>query len=690
MLWRAAPLRRPARRILGRGIAMASVYTSEQIRNIALVGASAGKTTLADLLLHKTGVVPRRGKPHDGTSALDFTTEEKECRHTTSTKIVHFDHGGRHVNLLDTPGYPDYVGEAMAALAAVDVAVIVVDANGTLGFNARRLFKAARDLDLATFLLFNKMDGDQADFDKAVEHAIEVLGNDCHPVALPNGNGAAFKSVTSLLVPGADAKARAGLVECLVETDDQAMEKYLESGSIDDAEVERLYVKAVKGGHFVPMLCASGDKDVGVAEFLDHVVKYAPSPLDGAGRRLKTKNGEAPRRTQGGAATCAQVWKTVADPHVGKQSWLRVWSGTVKHEVPLVLERTGKPEKLANLMKLQGKNHDAIPQAIAGDLVVVAKVENLDTGDTLCDAAHVQALAPIDVPKGMVSLAVEPKNRNDDQKMSMGLRKLATEDPTFTEHRDPATHELVITGLTNLHLDTMVKRLKERFHIEVTTKPPRIALKETVLGRADGHYRHKKQTGGSGQFGEVYLNIEPRERGKGFEFVDDVVGGTIPRQFIPAVEKGIREALEHGVFAGYPVVDLAVHATDGKSHPVDSNETSFKIAGRMAFKDAFLKARPCLLEPIVDLVVEVPSTAMGDITGDLNSRRGRISGLDSLGNLQIIKAQIPLREILDYSTQLRSMTAGEGSYSFTISHYDVVPARIAQELAALYKPKEEE
>src|SRR5262245_55184450 len=292
MLWRAAPLRGPARRLLERRIAMASAYTSEQIRNIALVGASAGKTTLADLLLHKAGVVPRRGKPHDGTSALDFTQEEKECRHTTSTKIVHFEHGGRHVNLLDTPGYPDYVGEAMAALAAADVAVVVVDANGTLGFNARRLFKAARDLDLATFLLFNRMDGDQADFDKAVEHAIEVLGHDCHPVVMPDGNGAAFKSVKSLLVPGADPKARAGLGECLAETDDKAMEKYLESGSVDDAEVERLYVKAVKGGHFVPMLCASGDKDLGVTELLDHLVKYAPSPLDGAGRRLRAKAGE--------------------------------------------------------------------------------------------------------------------------------------------------------------------------------------------------------------------------------------------------------------------------------------------------------------------------------------------------------------------------------------------------------------
>jgi elongation factor G len=669
---------------------MSSAYTTDQIRNIALVGARAGKTTLADLLLFKTGVVNRRGKPMDGTSVLDWSAEEKEARHTTSSKLVHFPHGGQHVNLIDTPGYPDFVGEAMTVLAAVDTVLVMADANGALNFNARRLYKAARDAKLATFLVFNKTDADQANFEQAVEHARELLGHDIHPVFLPSGNGHAFKSVTPVLVPGGDAKARNELVESLVETDEKAMEKYLESGSIADAEVERLYAAAVKTGQVVPVLCISADKDLGVTELLDHLVKYAPSAAEAIGRRVRTKEGEPEQRTKAGDPTTAQVWKTLADPHVGKQSFIRIWSGTVKHEVPLTLERLGKPEKLANLFKPQGKQVEPIPQAVAGDIIGISKVENLETGDTLCDSAHVRALAPIDVPKGMVSLAVEPKNRNDDQKVSMGMRKLATEDLTFTEHRDPATHELVITGVSNLHLDTMVKRLKERFHLEVTTKPPRVPLKETVLGRAEGHYRHKKQTGGSGQFAEVFLKIEPKERGAGFEFSDEVTQGKIPRQFIPAVEKGIVAGLATGVFAGYPIVDVVARVYDGKHHEVDSNETSFRIAGWRAFKDAFQKAKPCLLEPIVDLVVEVPSTSMGDITGDLNSRRGRISGMDSVGNLQIIKAQIPLREILDYSTQLRSMTAGEGSYSFTFNHYDVVPARIAQELAALYKPKEEE
>lgn len=669
---------------------MPATFSTEKLRNIALVGASVGKTTLADLLLFKSGAVNRLGRPADGTSALDHTAEEKDVRHTTSAKLVHFPCGDAHVNLIDTPGYSDFVGEAMAALAAADAAVVAIDASGSIHFNARRLYQAARSLKLATFLVVNKVDVEQADVEKTRQVVHDLLGADCHPVNVPDASGASFTAVRSLLEPGAESPERSALVEALVETDDAAMEKYLESGSVADAEVERLYAAAVRSSQFVPVLFLSADKDIGVKELLDHLVKYAPSPAAAMGRAVVPAEGAPPRRTRVGEGTVAQVWKTIADPHVGKQSWLRIWSGTVQHEVPLTLTRTGKPEKLATLLKPNGKLVEPIGSAVAGDIIAVAKVENLETGDTLHDGAAEVKLAPIDVPRGMVSLAVEPKNRNEDQKMAMGLRRLATEDMTFTEVRDPETHELVITGISNLHLDTMVRRLKERFHVEVTTRPPRVALKETVVGRSEGHYRHKKQTGGSGQFAEVFLRVEPRERGSGFQFVDDVTQGKIPRQFIPAVEKGILAGLPTGVFAGYPIVDVCARVYDGKHHEVDSNETSFKIAAWRAFKDGFQKAKPCLLEPIVDLVIEVPSTSMGDITGDLNSRRGRIVGMDSVGSLQIIKAQVPLREILDYSTQLRSMTAGEGNYSYTFSHYDVVPGKIAQELAASYRPKEED
>jgi elongation factor G len=671
-------------------VAMAGSYSTEQIRNIALVGASAGKTTLADLLLFKAGVVSRQGRPADGTSALDWNSEEKEARHTHSAKLIHFDWKGCRVNLVDTPGYPDFVGEAMPALCAVDAAIVIADANGALNFNTRRLFQAARAHELATFLVFTRMDGDQADFRKAYEHARELLGHDLHAAVLPDGNGAKFHRLDSVLVPGGDASARADLIDSVVETDEKAMEQYLEKNTIDDAEFDRVYDAAVRRGQIVPVLCCSADKDIGVGEVLDHVVKRAPSPLQAAGRMIRVREGEAPRRTTSADPACAQVWKTVIDPHVGKQSWLRIWSGTMRPDTPLVLERLGKPERLANLQKQEGKSFESIPHAVAGDLVAVAKVEHLQTGDTLCDAARVVALKAIDAPKGMVSLAVDPKNRNDEQKLAESLRKLAAEDPTFVEHRDPATHEEVITGVSNLHLETLLKRLRDRWHVETVTRPPKVALKETILGRAEGHYRHKKQTGGSGQFAEVFLRIEPLERGSGFRFIDEVTQGKIPRQFIPAVEKGVAAGLPGGAFAGYPIVDVAVKPYDGKHHEVDSNETSFRIAGWRAFKDAFAKAKPVLLEPIVDLVVEVPAASMGDITGDLNGRRGRISGMDSLGNLQLIRAQIPLREILDYSTKLRSMTAGEGSYHYEFSHYDVVPTRIAAELAAAYKPKEEE
>jgi elongation factor G len=669
---------------------MAGAYTTEQIRNIALVGASVGKTTLADLLLFKAGVVSRRGRPADGSSALDFHQEEKEARHTHQTKLIHFPWKGCHVNLLDTPGYPDFVGESMAAMAAVDAVIVLADANGALNFNLRRLYQAARDHQLATFIAFSKMDGEQADFRKAYEHVRELLGHDIHAVFLPDASGPKFSKVDSVLVPGGDAAAKADLVESVVETDEKAMEKYLESNTLADDEFDRVYDNAVRTGQVVPVLCCSVEKDLGVTELLDHVVKHAPSPVTAMGRKIRGKEGEEARRTKPGDAACAQVWKTVADPHVGKQSWLRIWSGALKNDVPLTLERLGKPERLANLLKPQGKAIEPVTAAIAGDIIAVAKIEHLVTGDTLCDPAHPIALAVVDVPKGMVSLAIDPKNRNEEQKMAEALRKFAAEDLTFEEHRDPATHEQVITGVSNLHLETMVKRLRERYHVEVTTRPPRVPLKETVVGRSDGHYRHKKQTGGSGQFAEVYLKVEPKERGAGFEFSDEVTQGKIPRQFIPAIEKGIVAGLAGGCFAGYPIVDVVVRVFDGKHHDVDSNETSFRIAGWRAFKDGFLKAKPVLLEPIVDLVVEVPAHAMGDITGDLNSRRGRVSGVDSLGNLQVIKAQIPLREILDYSTKLRSMTAGEGSYTFTVSHYDPVPARVAAELAAAYKPKEDE
>jgi elongation factor G len=674
---------------------MAALKT-EQIRNIAVIGAGgAGKTSLVDALLFKAGTVSRQGKVDDGTSLSDYTAEEKEVKHSLHASLLSLEHKGAKVNLLDTPGYSDFVGEAGLALGAADMALVVVSAVTGINASTRRLYHTARDMRLPMVVVVNRLDSDQAHLEETLESIGSMFGTECCPILQPDAVGPGFSRLVSLLDAAEAAgmeEQRGALVDSLVETDEEAMERYLEEGEVSDEELRTLLHRAVIGCAFVPVVGCSVSADVGVAEILDLLVDVGPSPLEGPGRggRKGGPDGEEVRVKPGEwAAPCVQVFKTVSDPYVGKLSFVRVWGGEMQSDHPLTLARTGKDEKLQNLLSVQGKDTESIPAVMTGDLAAVAKVENLETGDTLYSGEAV-VLDPIQVPPPMVSLAIEPTSRGEEQKLSTALKKLAGEDLTFHVERDATTHELVVSGITNLHLETHLKRLKDQFGVEVQTRIPRVPLKETVMAAAEGHHRHKKQTGGAGQFGEVYLRIRPNERGQGFEFVDKVVGGSIPKNFLPAVEKGIRESLESGVFAGYPVVDVIVEVYDGKHHPVDSNETSFKAAGSRAFKDAFLKAKPCLLEPIVDLEVEVPASAMGDINGDLNSRRGRIQGMDSVGNLQIIKAQVPLKEIQTYSTDLRSMTAGEGSYTFTFSHYDVVPAKVAEEIRAGFKAKDED
>jgi len=666
-------------------------HSPDKIRNLAVVGAgAAGKTSLVDLFLFKAGATTRAGKVDDGSSLSDYTQEEKDVRHSLNTTLLSCEHQGCKLNLLDTPGYPDFVGEAQVALAAVDAVLIVVDASGNINAATRRLYQSAQAGGLPRFLLINKLDSDQAKPDETLQAAQEMLGSECISVFQPDGVGASFTAVNSLLDPSADEAARGALIESLVETDEEAMEKYLEEGEADASTVTSLYRNGVASGQVVPVLCCSVEKDAGVQEVLDHLVEFSPPAAIGRrGARKGAEDGDEIGVDVGHGETVAQVFKTVTDPYVGKLSFLRVWSGEVKGDTPLHLARTGKTEKLANLLRVQGKDTEGIPSISAGDLAAVAKVENLETSDTLYGASEVH-LKPVESPAPMAALAMDPATRADEQKLANALRKLAAEDLTFRVLRDPTTKELVVSGITNLHLDTMIKRLKERFGVGVVTRTPRVALKETINATAEGHHRHKKQTGGAGQFGEVYLKVSANARGEGFEFSDDTVGGSIPKNFMPAVEKGVRESLEEGVFAGYPVVDVKVSIYDGKHHPVDSNETSFRTAGKRAFKDAFLKAKPSLLEPIVEIEIEVPVTSMGDITGDLNTRRGRINGMDTIGALQIIRANIPLREIQGYSTDLRSMTAGEGSYTYTLADYDIVPAGVAKDIRALYEKQREE
>ncbi len=667
-------------------------HATEKLRTLAVIGSgSVGKTSLIDHWLHQAGVNSRLGRVADGTSFCDFTAEEKEARHTLHMKFVHFAQGEIRLQVVDTPGYGDFVGEAMSALAGVDSALLVLSGVGPLSITARHLYQRARELKLPVIVFVNKLDSEQSDLGAAVENCRTLLGSECVPMWGPQGKGAGLAKVTDWLNPlSVDSAERSTLIDRLVETDEKVMEKYLDQGTVSDEELRILYARALHSGTLVPILCGSVEKGVGVTELLEHLVQFAPSPLQAPGRG--GKQGDAAVMVKPGVVSglCAQIFKTLADPYVGKLSYCRIWSGTVLADTIVTVQRTGKTEKVAHLLRPQGKEHETVTSAGPGEILAIPKIEVLETCDTLCDANTAIVIDSVKVPTPMVSLAIESKNRQDEQKLSTGLRKLTGEDLTFVAERNASTHELVLTGMTNLHLEKMIKRLKDRFHIELETRPPRVPYKETVQVNAEGHHRHKKQTGGSGQFGEVYLRVAPNERGQGFEFVDDTFGGSIPRNFLPAVEKGVAASLVTGIFAGYPIEDVRVAVYDGKHHPVDSNETSFRIAGARAFKDGFLRARPCLLEPIVDLTVEVPASAMGDITGDLNSRRGRIQGLDSVGNLQVIRAQIPLKEILTYSQDLRSMTAGEGSYSFKFSHYDVMPARLAEEVRAGFQAKDEE
>ena len=667
-------------------------YETRDIRNVALVGHSgSGKTALAEALLFKAKAVPRMGAVEDGTTVMDFEPEEKERKHSIDLAVASFQAQGREINLIDAPGYSDVAGEAVCALNAVETAVVCVHAADGVRVNTSKMWELAGRLKLARIIVVNKVDLDNAKFAEVVGRIREVFGKMCVPVVLPVGSGGAFKGVASLLQGGTDGvpaelkELADEAVEKLLENDDELLEKYL-AGHVPTAEeLTKALPHELAEGSIVPILCASVKKDVGVAELADFLARFAPPP---GARKAKDPNG-AEVDVKPSAPFSAQVFKSIADPFVHRQSYLRIWSGTLAADHPLHNQRTGKPSRLGALFKPFGKEHRGTGPFVAGDIVCVTKVDDLNTGDTVCD--HPVTFARFEFPPSMVSLAVEPKTKQDLARMSDSMHKMADSDPTFHFDRDPGTAELVIHGRSKLHLDVILARLKRKFDVQVITHPPKLALKETVLGSSEGHHKHRKQSGGHGQYGEVFLRLKPTPRGEGFKFTDAITQGRIPQQYVPPIEKGIRKTIEKGVVAGYPVVDVEVEVYDGSYHDVDSGPASFELAGSKAFKDAFAKARPVLLEPIVHIEIAVPSRFMGDITGDLNSRRGRIQGMDSQGTMQVVRATIPMMEIMDYETQLRSVTGGEGAYTIEPSHYDVLPARIAESvIAKARKPVDEE
>ena len=682
---------------------MAEVQT-EAIRNVVLVGNSgAGKTQLAEAMLHAAGVTTRLGTPQEGNTVSDFEPEEKDRQTSIFTSVLNLKWKGAQINLLDAPGYADFIGSALWAMNAADTAVLVLNASSGADIHSLRYFQIATDQKMARLIVVNRADAENVDLERVVTQIREAFGSQCRLMSVPVGQGPAFKGVIDAFAKteGAEAlidvaSSHSELVESIVEADESLMERYLGDEKIAPDELAGVFTKALQMGTVVPILFTSARKEIGVAEVLDLLAAYAPNPKQARPRTARkgaaADAAESPLACDPKGPLVAQVFKVVADPYVGKVSYLRVFSGTLLADTPARIGDDRRETKIGHILRVQGKETQAIGQAAAGDIVGVAKIDELSIGRTVSSGAEPLLMPEPAMPVPMYSLALQPKTRGDEQKISECLAKVLEEDTTLKTTRDRQTNELVVSGMGDIHLTTLLARLRRRYQLEVDTKPPKIPYRETIMGTADGHYRHKKQTGGAGQFGEVYVRVEPKERGAGFEFVDDTFGGSIPKQFLPAVEKGVREALEQGVIAGYPFSDVLVAATDGKSHPVDSKEVAFKIAGRMAFKDAVMKAKPVILEPYVNLAVTVPDEYLGSITGDLNSRRGRIMGMEAgAGGSQTIKVQVPLAEVAQYNTQLRSITGGQGTYTMELSHYEPVPPFVQQTIvASATKAKEEE
>jgi elongation factor G len=679
-----------------------SKIATENIRNVALVGHNGtGKTTLTEALLFLGGAIKKKGSVAEKNTVSDFDPDEKETGHSIETGITHFDYAGKRINLLDCPGLPDFAAGAEEGMAACETALIAVSAVAGVEVMTRKLWGMATALEKPKMFVITKMDHERARFDEVVEQLREVFGKAVAPLFLPVGVGKDFKGVINLLddihncPPELEARAKdlhASLVETAVSADDAVMERYLSDEKISHEEIAHCFTKGLLNGAVVPVMCVSSEKDIGLKEMLNVIVEEAPTPLQEQfhlRRKDATKIGgfeDKILQPSVDGPLYAQVFKSKRDAFVGKLSYLRVYSGSLPSGGMAKSSSALKPDKFAHFLDVQGKDTKEKDGAVCGEIVAVAKNENLNFNDTVTTDDAEWRFPPIPVPMPMQALAIEAKNRNDEAKVAQRLKALAEGDPTFVVEVDPQTHELVIRGMGITHLDLMLHRLKKQ-QIEVVTKPPKIPYRSTIGGTAEVAYTHKKQSGGAGQYGKVQLKIEPN-LGNGFEFVDEIVGGVIPRQYIPSCEKGVLSKMAEGVWHGIPVVDVRVRLNDGKHHEVDSKDIAFQIAARYAFQEAFEKARPQLIEPIVNLEVVIPGKYMGDITGHLSGHRGRISGMDQLGDMQVVKAQVPASEVQNYSAELKAITGGEGFYTVEFSHYDIVPNNIAAPIVAAAKSRQ--
>ncbi len=682
------------------------VYESDNIRNIAIVGhGAAGKTTLTSAMLFDSGAVSRLGRVEDGNTVTDWEDEEIERKITISTGVAHCEWNKKKINILDTPGYRPFLTETKLALRVADAALVVIDSVAGVEVQTEKVWEFCDEFGLPRIIILNKMDRDNASFERALESVAEVFGRAPVPIQIPLGAEKDFAGVVSILnqrayryekdhsgkfqeieIPAGyrdeAARAREKLVEMVAEGSDELMEKFFSEGTLEGPDLLAGLRGSVRQRNLVPVLCASASLNIAIAQILDAIVEFVPSPAQiGKVQGIHPQSKEPiERKVSVQEPYAAYVFKTVADPFTGRINIFRLYSGAMKSDTQYHNQTKEKNEKFGPLQALQGKSMSPLGEAQAGDFFAVTKLRETTTGDTFCDPAHPIVFPPVEIPEPSITFAIEPKSRGDEDKISSALARIAEEDPAIKYYRDPQTKQLLLAGSGQLHVEAEVAKLRKRYGVEVLLKTPKIPYRETVRGRSDVQGRYKKQTGGHGQYGDCKIRIEPLPRGGSFEFVDEIFGGAIPRNFIPAVEKGIVDAAAKGFLAGYPVVDFKVTLYDGSYHPVDSSELAFKVAGSLAFKKGMEQANPVLLEPIMDVEIYAPQEYAGDLMGDLTSRRGRLQGVDVRRGTQVIKAQVPMAEMVSYAPVLTSMTQGRGTYHMEMSHYDEVPAHIAQKI----------
>ena len=681
-------------------------YKGDKLRNIGIVAhGGAGKTSLADAFLFNAGAITRLGKVDDGTSTMDFEPEEIKRKISISAALAPCEWLDCKINFLDTPGYADFVSEVKGGLRAVDAALVVLCAASGVEVETEKVWQYAGDLALPRVAFINKMDRENADFFAVIDSMKEKFGANIVPLQLPIGAEENFKGIVDLLkmkaLLSSNAQgtqysetdipedllekamdAKQSLIEAVAETDDDLLTKYLEGEELTEEEIITGLVNGIKQAKFCPVFCGSAYKNIGIRQLLDAVVKYFPTGGERVVAATKAAANE-PVTIKSTDPFSAMVFKTTADPFVGRLSFIRVFSGVLKPDSTLFNASKGKAERIGNIFTMRGKQQDILSSAFAGDIAVVAKMQETGTGDTLCDKERPILFEPIVYPKPMFTMCLQAKNKGDEDKIGTALHRLCDEDPTLQVRKDTETHELLISGVGELHVDIMAERMKRKFGVEVLLQNPKIPYRETIRTGVKVEGKHKKQSGGHGQYGHVWLQIDPLPPGGNFKFIDSIFGGAVPRQYIPAVEKGVREALVTGVLAGYPMVDIQVTLTDGSYHTVDSSEMAFKIASTLALRKGALQAKPVLLEPIYNVEITVPEAFMGDVIGDLNSKRGRIQGMEPIGNGKgVVRGQVPIAEMFRYAIDLRSITQGRGSFDMTFDHYEEVPQRIAETIIA--------